>query len=75
MEVLTFTPPNNEADLHTKIILVDHKYALVGSANLSLRGLMDNHELGIVIEGAGVTEIAKAIKSLLASPYVSTVNL
>lgn len=75
MQVFSFTPQSDEADLHAKIILVDRKYALVGSANLSLRGLMDNHELGVVIEGAGAADIARAIDQLLASPYVSPVHL
>jgi len=34
---------------------------------------MDNHELGVVIEGAGATDIARAIDLLLASPDVSPV--
>jgi len=75
VQVLSFTPQSDEADLHAKIILVDRKYALVGSANLSLRGLMDNHELGVVIEGAGAADIARAIDLLLASPYVAPVQL
>ncbi len=75
VQVLSFTPQSDEADLHAKIILVDRKHALVGSANLSLRGLMDNHELGVVIEGAGAADIARAIDQLLASPYVSPVHL
>lgn len=75
MQVYSFIPQSNEADLHAKIILVDRKYALVGSANLSLRGLMDNHELGVVIEGAGAADIARAIDQLLASSYVSSAHL
>lgn len=74
-QLYSFTPQSDEADLHAKIILVDRYYALVGSANLSLRGLMDNHELDVVIEGAGAAEIARAVDLLLASPYVSPVNL
>lgn len=73
VQVYSFTPQSEEADLHAKIVLVDRYYALVGSANLSLRGLMDNHELGVVIEGAGAADIARAIDLLLASPYVSPI--
>ena len=73
LQIYSFTPHNNEADLHAKIILVDRHYALVGSANLSLRGLMDNHELGVVVEGKGAADIATAIDQLLASPSVSSV--
>lgn len=73
IQIYSFMPQSEEADLHAKIMLVDRYYALVGSANLSLRGLMDNHELGVVIEGAGATDIARAIDMLLASPRVSPV--
>lgn len=75
LQLFTFTPQSEEADLHAKIVLVDRYYALIGSANLSLRGLMDNHELGVVIEGAGAADIARAVDLLLASPYVSHVHL
>ncbi len=75
VQVYSFTPRSDEADLHAKVVLVDRYYALVGSANLSLRGLMDNHELGVVIEGAGASDIARAVDLLLASPYVSPVHL
>lgn len=73
LQVYSFTPQSDAADLHAKIILVDRYYALIGSANLSLRGLLDNHELGVVIEGAGAADIARAIDLLLASPLVSSV--
>ena len=75
MQVFSFTPQSDEADLHAKIVLIDRKRALVGSANLSLRGLMDNHELGVVIEGAGAADISRAVDQLLASSSVSTVLL
>lgn len=75
LRLYSFTPQSDEADLHAKIVLVDRYYALVGSANLSLRGLMDNHELGVVIEGAGAADIARAVDLLFASPYVSPIHL
>ena len=71
LQVYSFTPQSDEIDLHAKIVLVDRYYALVGSANLSLRGLMENHELGVVIEGSGAADIARAVDLLLASPFVS----
>jgi cardiolipin synthase len=74
LQIISFTPRSDEADLHAKLVVVDRRYALVGSANLSLRGLMDNHELGVVIEGAGAAEIARAIDLLIASPYSTPVR-
>ena len=56
------------------MVLVDRKYGLVGSANFSLRSLMGNHDPGVVIDGAGATNIAKAIDLLLASPDVAPVH-
>lgn len=73
LQIYAFTSQNEESDLHAKIVIVDRCYALVGSANLSLRGMMGNHELGVVIEGAGALEVARAIDLLLASPFVSSV--
>ena len=34
---------------------------------------MDNHELGVVIEGTGAADIARAVDLLFASPFVSLV--
>ena len=68
--LFSFVPQRDEEDLHAKVIVVDRYHALVGSANLSLRGLMDNHELGVVITGVGAVEIARAIDVLLTSPYI-----
>ncbi len=73
LEVYSFVPRNNEADLHAKIIIVDRSIALVGSANLSMRGLMDNHELGVVIEGPGTLDVVKAVDQLFVSTFVSPV--
>lgn len=71
--LLSFVPPHDQADLHAKVIVVDRQQALVGSANLSLRGLINNHELGVVLEGAVVTDIARAIDTLMASQYTVAV--
>ncbi len=73
--VFSFVSQRNEADLHAKAIVVDRYHALIGSANLSLRGLMDNHELGVVINGAGAADIAKAIDVLITSPHIFPVSL
>lgn len=74
MQLFSFVPSQEYADLHAKVIVVDHQQALVGSANLSFRGLHNNHELGVVIDGTAVTEILRAINALLASPYIVSVQ-
>ncbi len=74
LQLYSFVPPHSQADLHAKIIVVDRTYALVGSANLSLRGLMDNHELGLVLEGSVVSDIVRAVDLLLHSPQTFSVS-
>ncbi|GAB4537262.1 MAG: phospholipase D family protein [Anaerolineae bacterium] len=58
--------PESETDLHAKTIVVDRRLALVGSSNLSRRGLLANHELAVLIEGGAAMDIAMAIDCLLA---------
>jgi phosphatidylserine/phosphatidylglycerophosphate/cardiolipin synthase-like enzyme len=74
LQISSFVPAHDQADLHAKAIIVDRTYALVGSANLSLRGLMDNHELGLVLEGAAVADIARAVDLLFRSPQTFAVS-
>lgn len=62
--------PDTEADMHAKVIIVDRKIALIGSSNLSSRGLNFNHELGVVIEGEAVSEISIAIDKLITSQHL-----
>lgn len=73
-QIATFTPQSDEADLHAKIVIVDRTTALVGSANLSFRGLIDNHELGVIVTGTAAVEIAKAVDLLFASPRTSFIH-
>lgn len=74
LELFSFDPDKEKADLHAKIIMVDRQKALVGSANLSLRGLLDNHELGVIVEGSIVADIGKAIDKLFASPHTRAIT-
>lgn len=56
-----------EYDLHAKIIVADRRLALVGSSNLSRRGLLNNHELALLVEGSLAEQIALSIDRLLIS--------
>lgn len=60
-------------DLHAKIVVVDRSMALVGSSNLSQRGLVANHELAVLIEGPAAMEIARALDRLLSSRHIQEV--
>jgi phosphatidylserine/phosphatidylglycerophosphate/cardiolipin synthase-like enzyme len=74
LQLVSFAPQSEEADLHAKVIVVDRDMALVGSANLSHRGFLDNHELSVIVEGAAAAEIARAIDVLCMSPYATPVH-
>ena len=63
-----------DADLHAKVVVVDHRVALVGSSNLSRRGLLANHELAVLLEGDAAADVARALNLLIASPQVTRVT-
>lgn len=52
-------------DLHAKLIVVDRQKAIVGSSNLSKRGLLTNYELALTVEGDTATEIASIVDRLI----------
>ena len=66
---------DNEADLHAKVVIVDRKIALVGSSNISRRGLLYNHELSVLVENPSAENLARAVDILIASRYVSVVQI
>jgi phosphatidylserine/phosphatidylglycerophosphate/cardiolipin synthase-like enzyme len=47
-----------KGELHAKLIIVDRKWAVVGSANLSMGGIYTNYEIGLLIEGEEVWTLA-----------------
>lgn len=61
---------DEEQDLHAKVIVTDRKLGIVGSSNLSRRGLLTNHELAILVEGKAAEQIAAAIDRLLVSEFI-----
>ena len=66
---------DEEADLHAKTIVVDRAFALIGSSNLSRRGMLRNHELGVPVEGRAASQAAQALDRLFTSRYVIEVSL
>jgi cardiolipin synthase len=66
---------DDDADLHAKVIIVDRKIALVGSSNISRRGLLYNHELSVLVENPYAENLSRAVDILIASKYVSVVRL
>lgn len=51
--------------LHAKVLVADRKRAIVGSSNLSWRGLVTNHELAVLVEGRAVKDIASAVDRII----------
>jgi len=47
-----------EEVLHAKVVVIDQKSMLIGSANLTYGGMVTNHELGIRIEDANIAQRA-----------------
>jgi len=60
-----FRPLRPDEDLHAKIMVADRERALVGSSNLSWRGLVTNHELALLVQGKAASEVASTIDRLL----------
>jgi phosphatidylserine/phosphatidylglycerophosphate/cardiolipin synthase-like enzyme len=50
--------------LHAKVVLVDRERVVIGSANLTWGGLVGNHEIGVLIEGAEAWEIGSLLDRL-----------
>lgn len=59
--------PDDDFDMHAKVIVVDRLLALVGSSNLSRRGLTNNHELAVLVQGPPAAEVARALDLLLSN--------
>ena len=50
--------------LHSKITIVDRKYALIGSANISRNALLHNYEIMLKIKGKAVSRIDDMLRDL-----------
>jgi phosphatidylserine/phosphatidylglycerophosphate/cardiolipin synthase-like enzyme len=60
--------------LHAKAIVVDRRLALVGSSNLSRRGMFTNYELGVLVEGPAAADVARAMDILFASQHAVRID-
>lgn len=69
-DVYSFGTTSNGAELHAKLLVVDRREALVASSNLSWHGLVGNHELGILVQGAPAAKIARLIDKLAGGNLV-----
>lgn len=69
-EVFDFIGEDDNDHLHAKIVVADRRRALVGSANLTARGLLLAHELAVLLEGPVAEEVAARIGLLTRSRLV-----
>jgi cardiolipin synthase len=69
-EVWSFSPVDRDEELHAKAFVVDRRRALVGSANVSRRGLLTNYELGVLLEGEPAADVARAIDRLRGETHL-----
>ena len=61
--VINFQDQNSE-QIHAKILIVDRKVALLGSANYSWGGMYDNYEIGVLLKGKSVWTLSNMVDSL-----------
>ena len=66
-QVYNFPHESNTDGLHAKVVVVDRTHALIGSANLSFRGLLSTHELGVLVYGETARTTAECIDKLINS--------
>jgi phosphatidylserine/phosphatidylglycerophosphate/cardiolipin synthase-like enzyme len=63
----SFNPRDKREDLHAKLIVVDHTIALVGSANLSFKGMVANHEVMVKLSGKTAYSVGELLDRLSAN--------
>jgi len=69
-----FAPPSEEEDLHAKLLIADRENLLIGSANLSWRGLVKNHEIAVRLAGPSVSRVSTAVDRLLKASQIRRVK-
>lgn len=62
--VIDFRHEHN-GTLHAKVVIVDRREVLVGSANLTWGGMALNHEIGVRIRGEAAWSIARMIDRIV----------
>jgi len=68
--LLDFVGEAESDHLHAKIVVADRRWALVGSANLTVHGMLLAHELAVVIDGPSAEQIAARVEMLGRSRLV-----
>lgn len=74
LTLLNFEPGNHAEDLHAKLIVIDRSTALLGSANLTWKGLVNNHEIMLRVGGNTAWKIASLLDHLSSNTSAKLVN-
>ncbi len=73
-DLFDFCPERKSEDLHAKVIVVDRGAALVGSANMTWKGLVGNHELAVIVSGEVASKVGMLLDKLCEDPRTSLVE-
>ena len=73
--LMNFQPEDGREDLHAKLIVIDHKTALVGSANLTFKGMVMNHELTVKLTGHAAQTVGSLIDRLSKHPECKRIGI
>jgi len=74
-KVFNFNPKNKLEDLHAKLIVIDRQKALVGSSNITWKGLILNHELAILLKGPTAKNVGSLIDILTQDSRTEPVKI
>lgn len=69
VDIHDFDTPDAMGSLHAKLVVVDRMVAVVGSSNLTYRGLVASHEFAVRVEGPTAARVAQQIEALSNSRY------
>jgi phosphatidylserine/phosphatidylglycerophosphate/cardiolipin synthase-like enzyme len=72
--IYAFEPTSSLRNLHAKVVVADRTDAIIGSSNLSLRGLVENYELGIRLSGPIARDVSLLIDELARDPECRPVS-
>lgn len=74
LKIYKYNNPSRHSALHAKTIVVDYQVAFITSANLSYNGMINNIEIGALIEGKQVENIVKIFEELKNSGFFESIN-
>ncbi|MBO1438667.1 phospholipase D family protein [Meiothermus sp. CFH 77666] len=60
-------PDSSNGRLHMKVLVVDRNDAVIGSANFTAGGLVNNHELGVWLTGPEAWQVSNLLDQLIVT--------